>query len=84
MTPVYMVVIVLGMLTMFNVGGTAPATSSYAIPIYGSSLAIQAIASNELTLAQFGLSVAGNIICVLVMVVAITKVFNNEKVMLNA
>ena len=83
-TPVYMVVIVLGMLTMFNVGGTAPATSSYAIPIYGSSLAIQAIASNELTLAQFGLSVAGNIICVLVMVVAITKVFNNEKVMLNA
>ncbi len=83
-TPVYMVVIVLGMLTMFNVGGTAPATSSYAIPIYGSSLAIQAVASNELTLAQFGLSVAGNILCVLVMVVVITKLFNNEKVMMNA
>lgn len=83
-TPVYMVVIVLGMLTMFNVGGTAPSTPSYAIPIYGSSLAIQAVASNELTLAQFGLSVAGNIICVLVMVVAITKVFNNEKIMMNA
>ena len=83
-TPVYMVVIVLGMLTMFNVGGTAPATSSYAIPIYGSSLAIQAVAANELTLAQFGLSVAGNVLCVLVMVVAITKVFNNEKVMMNA
>lgn len=83
-TPVYMVVIVLGMLTMFNVGGTAPATSSYAIPIYGSSLAIQAVASNELTFAQFGLSVAGNILCVLVMVVAITKLFNNEKVMMNA
>lgn len=83
-TPVYMVVIVLGMLTMFNVGGTAPSTPSYAIPIYGSSLAIQAVAFNELTLAQFGLSVAGNIICVLVMVVAITKVFNNEKIMMNA
>ena len=83
-TPVYMVVIVLGMLTMFNVGGTAPATSSYAIPIYGSSLAIQAIASIELTMAQFGLSVGGNILCVLVMVVAITKVFNNEKIMMNA
>ncbi len=83
-TPLYMVVIVLGMLTMFNVGGTAPATTAYAIPIYGSSLAIQAIATNELSLAQFGLSVGGNIICVLVMVFAITKVFNNEKIMLNA
>ncbi len=83
-TPLYMVVIVLGMLTMFNVGGTAPATTSYGIPIYGSALAIQAIASNELSLAQFGLSMAGNIICVLVMVVAITKVFNNEKIMMNA
>ncbi len=83
-TPVYMVVIVLGMLTMFNVGGTAPATTSYAIPVYGSSLAIQAIASNELSLVQFGLSMGGNLLCVLVMVFAITKVFNNEKVMLNA
>ena len=83
-TPLYMVVIVLGMLTMFNMGGTAPATTTYAIPIYGSSLAIQAIATNELSLAQFGLSVGGNIICVLVMVFTITKVFNNEKIMLNA
>lgn len=83
-TPVYMVVIVLGMLTMFNVGGTAPATTSYAIPVYGSSLAIQAVAANELSLAQFGLSMGGNILCVLVMVFAITKVFNNEKIMLNA
>ncbi len=83
-TPVYMVVIVLGMLTMFNIGGTAPATTSYAIPVYGSSLAIQAVASNELSLAQFGLSVGGNILCVLVMVIAITRVFNNEKIMLNA
>ena len=83
-TPVYMVVIVLGMLTMFNIGGTAPSTTTYAIPVYGSSLAIQAIASNELTLAQFGLSMGGNILCVLVMVVGITKAFNNEKIMLNA
>ena len=83
-SPVYMVVVVLGMLTMFNVGGTTPANPSFAIPIYGSSLAIQAIATNELSLAQFGLSVGGNVLCVLVMVMVITRVFNNEKIMLNA
>lgn len=83
-TPLYMVVMVLGMLTMFNMGGAAPATTTYAVPIYGSALAIQAVASNELSLVQFGLSMGGNILCVLVMVFAITKVFNNEKIMLNA
>ena len=47
-------------------------------------LAIHAIASSELSLVQFGLSMGGNILCVLVMAVAITRHFNNEKVMLNA
>lgn len=82
--PLYMAVIILGMLTMFNAGGAAPATTSYAIPIYGSSLAIQALVTNELTLVQFGLSVGVNVVLMLVMVVAISKIFNNEKIMLNA
>ena len=82
--PLYMAVIVLGMLTMFNAGGTAPATTSYAIPIYGSSLAIQALVTNELTLVQFALSTGVNVVCMLGMVVAISKIFNNEKIMLNA
>ncbi len=82
--PIYMLVIGLGMLTMFNVGGTAPATTTYAIPIYGSSIAIQALVANELTLVQFGMSVGANLICTIVMVVAISKIFNNEKIMLNA
>ena len=82
--PLYMAVIVLGMLTMFNTGGAAPATTSYAIPIYGSSLAIQALVNNELTLVQFGLSACVNVVLMLVIVFAVSKVFNNEKVMLNA
>jgi len=82
--PLYIAVIVLGMLTMFNAGGAAPATTSYAIPIYGSSLAIQALVTNELTLVQFGLSAGVNVVCMLVMVFAVSKVFNNEKIMLNA
>ncbi|MDD5900075.1 MAG: hypothetical protein PUC73_04145, partial [Lachnospiraceae bacterium] len=79
-----MVVIILGMLTMFNMGGAAPAQTSYAIPIYGSALAIQALVSNELTLVQFGLSMGSNIVCMLLMVAAVVKVFNNEKIMFNA
>ena len=82
--PLYMAVILLGMLTMFNTGGAAPATTTFAIPIYGSSLAIQALVNNELTLVQFGLSAGVNVVCMLAMVVAISKIFNNEKVMLNA
>lgn len=82
--PLYMVVIILGMLTMFNMGGAAPAQTSYAIPIYGSALAIQALVSNELTLIQFGLSMGSNIVCMLLMVAAVVKVFNNEKIMFNA
>ena len=82
--PLYMAVIILGMLTMFNTGGAAPAMPMYAIPIYGSSLAIQALVTNELTLVQFGLSAGVNVACMLVMVFAISKVFNNEKIMLNA
>ncbi len=82
--PLYMAVILMGMLTMFNTGGTAPATTSYAIPVYGSSLAIQALINNELTLVQFGLSAGVNVVCMLVMVFAVSKIFNNEKIMLNA
>lgn len=82
--PLYMAVVILGMLTMFNTGGVAPATSSFAIPIYGSSLAVQALVNNELTLVQFGLSAGVNVVCMLAMVVAISKIFNNEKIMLNA
>ena len=82
--PLYMAVIVLGMLTIFNMGGTTPASTLYAIPVYGSSLAIQALVSNELSLVQFGLSVGGNVVCMLLAVVACVKTFNNEKIMLNA
>lgn len=82
--PLYMMVIILGMLTMFTMGSTAPAATTYAIPIYGSSLAIQSLVTNELTLVQFGLSVGGNLVCMLLAVVACVKVFNNEKIMLNA
>lgn len=82
--PLYMIVLVLGITTMFSAGGAAPATSKYAIPVYGSALSIQGIVSNEISMMQFGASVLGNVVCTILIVVAVVKVFNNEKVMLNA
>lgn len=82
--PLYMVVLVLGITTMFSTGGTSPATSKYAIPVYGSALSIQGIVNNEISMMQFGASVLGNVVCTVLIVVAVVKVFHNEKVMLNA
>lgn len=81
--PVYMVVLVAGMMTMFRQGMSTP-LSAYAIPVYGSALSIQALMTNQLSLAQFGLSVGSNIIISLIFVVLVVKAFNSEKIMLNA
>lgn len=81
--PLYMVVLVLGMMTMFSSSG-APAASTFAIPVYGTAVAIQNIVTGEISLLQFGMNVASNLVCTLLIVAAVSKVFNNEKVMLNA
>lgn len=80
--PLYMVVLVLGMMTMFSSG--TPAESTFAIPVYGTAVAIQNIVTSEITAVQFGMNVASNLACTLLIVAAVSKVFNNEKVMLNA
>lgn len=82
--PLYMVVLVLGILTMFSSFGGEIATAKYAIPIYGSAISIQAIVMNELSLLEFGVSVGSNILVMIIAVVAVVKVFNNEKIMMNA
>lgn len=81
--PLYMVVLVLGIMTMFS-GSGAPAQGIFAIPVYGTAVAIQNIVMSEITVAQFGMNVASNLVCTLLLVVVIAKVFNNEKIMLNA
>lgn len=82
-SPVYIVVIVAAMITMFSSGQKAD-TVRYAIPIYGSSLAIQDICSNELTLAHFGATVGVTVVITLALIVGIVKAFNSEKIMFNA
>lgn len=82
--PLYMLVMIMSMMTMFSSNGGAPAQGTYAVPVYGTAIAIQGIVSSEISLLQFGMNVASNLICTVVLVLAIAKVFNNEKVMLNA
>lgn len=82
-SPVYIFVIVAAMITMFSSGKKAE-TFKYAIPIYGSSLAIQDICSNELTLAHFGVSTGVTLFLAAVVVFGVVKAFNDEKIMFNA
>ncbi len=82
-SPIYIVVIVAGMMTMFTSGKAIP-PYRYAIPIYGNALAIKDICVNELTTGNFLLSVGGTVVLGIILTVAITKAFNSEKIMFNA
>jgi sodium transport system permease protein len=82
-SPLYIVIIVAGMLTMFQ-GGIEKPLYHYAIPVYGNSLAIQNIMTNDLTLAQFVISSCSTLILAILVTIAIAKAFNNEKIMFNA
>jgi len=82
-SPMYIVVIVAGMITMFT-GNTTPDTVMYAIPVYGSALSIQGILTGELTLIQFAFTILGSVLVSGVLTGCITKAFNSERVMFNA
>ncbi|WP_312101851.1 ABC transporter permease [Lachnoclostridium sp.] len=82
-SPLYIVIIVAGMLTMFQ-GGIEKPLYQYAIPVYGNSLAIQNIMTNELTLTQFTISSCSTLILAIFVTIAIAKAFNSEKIMFNA
>lgn len=82
-TPLYMIVIVAGLFTMFPTAGEG-AAYRYMIPIYSSSICLSEIFSNELTVAHFLMSFGTTIIVSGVLTACIVKAFNSEKVMFNA
>lgn len=81
-SPVYIVVIVAGLMTMFTTG--AHETVEFAIPVYGSALAIGQVFTNELSMVSFALNVACTVILTLILARAVAAAFNSEKVMFNA
>ncbi len=82
-TPIYIVVLATGMVTMFT-GNSEKVLSMYAIPVYGSAISIQSILVGELTLAQFGLTIGGTVVLAAILTGLITRAFNSEKIMFNA
>ena len=82
-SPIYILVIVAGMITMFTGNGVKPLTM-YAIPVYGSAISIQGILMGELTLAQFGATIGGTLVLAFLFTFLIIKAFNSEKIMFNA
>lgn len=82
-SPLYIVVILAGLLTMFQ-GGKEVANYMFAIPLYGNALLIQQIVMNELTFIQFIMSFGSTTLLSLILIAGITKAFNSEKVMFHA
>lgn len=82
-SPCYIVVIIAGMLTMFNAGSEV-AVEKYAIPVYGNALIIRDICANEVVIEKFGASLVGTIAIAIICVAAMTKAFNSEKIMFDA
>lgn len=82
-TPIYLVVMVAGMITIFS-GNSSKELFMYAIPAYGSAISIQGILVGELTMVQFASTIGGTLLLAIILTTLITKAFNSEKVMFNA
>ena len=78
-TPVYMLVLVIGLLTMFQTG--TPDPSRYYIPIYNSALALQGILAKDITVMQYIVTLAETLVVGGVLTACIARAFKSEKVM---
>lgn len=77
--PVYMLVLVIGLVTMFT--NKAPENWAYAIPIYNISIALQGVLTQEITNLQYGMALGMTLVLGAVLIGAIAKAFESEKVM---
>lgn len=82
-TPVYMVVLVGAMATMFTVG-SKHTLIQYAIPLYGSALALQDICTGELSMAGFGIAMGVIVLISVALTYGLAKAFDSDKLMFNA
>lgn len=82
MSPAYMLVIVIGLLTLFQTNEAT--TPEYLIPVYNISIALKNIFTREITIMQCLIATVSTFIYSFIMVVVMTKAFNNENTMFNA
>lgn len=80
--PLYIVVIVAGVMTMTSTGEVSPI--QYLIPIYGSCIAIGRSIIAELTVTNLLYSIGSNILIGLIFSFIVAKMFSSEKIMFNS
>lgn len=80
--PIYMVVIVVGMITMYSSGESS--FGSYLIPVFNSSVAFRGIFTREITLPEFAAAAAVTYGFAAVIIALTTRAFKSEKIMFNA
>lgn len=78
-TPAYMVVLVIGMMTMFTTSETG--MKDYLIPFYNTALALKGILTSEVTMAQYGVTLVMTLVLGGILTAVIAKAFESEKVM---
>lgn len=80
--PVYIIVMVSGMFTMFL--GDNAKLYEYAIPLYGSAVALKNIFTTDITFPAFVIAVVSNLIFGGIIAFVVTRAFNSEKIMFDA
>lgn len=78
-TPLMMVIILLGLASVFFSGN--PATGYFAIPMVGSGLAISSIMSFTITPLAFALAAISNLIVAGILITALSFMFKSERIM---
>lgn len=81
-TPAYMAIMVLGMVTMFT--NNLPPTWVFATPVYGTLMGMKHALSAELTWTMFGLNILVSACFVGAIIWVIRQMFNSEKIMFGA
>lgn len=77
--PAYMLVLIVGLLTMFLSGETT--MTDYLIPFYNNALALQGVLSQEVTAAQYAVTIVETLAIGGVLLGVIVKAFRSEKIM---
>ncbi len=80
-TPLMMVIILLGLASMFITAN--PALGLFAIPLLGSGLAISSVMSFTATGAGVALAIISNVVLAVLLTVLLTFIFKSEKIMFN-
>ncbi len=80
--PAYMVVMVIGILSMFQ--GDKVTTLQYLIPLYGPTMALKNIFTCDITGSGFTLAVVSNLVMGISCALLTAKMFQSEKIMFDA